>query len=256
MDTMKDIISENHIIKFFDEEEYAKKFLFNGEMLFNPLERFAGYAKIGRGDPDEKVFKCHGAIYCKEQSDEPYRKLVDFNSLERDKKRLIYCYATLRKGNFSPNGAFRFNIEALQQFALENSPVFGVILDREQFENKVTTFLRKAGVGFTIADIKYTNEEVSPQLVIQAQLNQSDLAYFHKSLNFYGQQERRIILREHLETLVERGIAEKFKEGGGKIYIGDITALGRLCKVEKSPNNENGFNYALLVQDKHTPRSQ
>lgn len=233
---IENIISENHIIKFFDKEEYAQKFLFNGEMLFNTLAYFASYEKIGRGDPAEKVFKCHGSIFCQEQNGEPYRKLVDFTTLKRDTKRLVYCYATLRKENFSPDRAFRFNIEALKQFASENSPVFGVILNREQFENKVATFLNKAGVEFTIANVKYTNEEIPPQLVLQAQLNQSDLAYFHKPLIFQGQQERRILLHEHLETLVERGVAEGFKNGG-KIYIGDISAYGHICKVADFPND-------------------
>ena len=100
---MKNIISENHIIKFFDKEEYAQKFLFNGEMLFNTLEHFAQYGQAGRGDPSEIVFKISGTLCYQDPHDGLYCKLIDFKNINRDKKRLIYCYYDLRKINFIQN---------------------------------------------------------------------------------------------------------------------------------------------------------
>lgn len=234
MGTMKDIISENHIIKFFDNEIYAKNLLFNGEMLFNTLEHFAKYGQAGRGDPSEIVFKISGTICYQDPQDGLYCKLIDFNNINRDKKRLIYCYYDLRKINFNQNNKMYFNLDELKHFSSDNNSLYGVILDRNKFENRVIEYLRKYNIGYTIANINYTDEEVDPFLVLQAQQRQSDLAYFQKSQKYEGQQERRIILEAHLDELLKVKAAEKFNDGC-KIYIGDISSFGHLCKLVNFP---------------------
>ena len=107
-------------------------------------------------------------------------------------------------------------------------------MDRNKFENKVIEYLRKYNIGYTIANMNYTDEEVDPFLVLQAQQRQSDLAYFQKSQNYEGQQERRIILEAHLDELLKVKAAQKFIDGC-KIYIGDISPFGHLCKLVNFP---------------------
>lgn len=193
-DKIKNIISENHIIKFFDKETYAKNLLDKGEMLFNTLEHFAKLEQAGRGDTTETIFNCSGTLYYKEQNETKYNKLFDFNSLGRDKNRPIYCYTRLTKRNFLDNGAIYLDNETLNQFGLDKSSLYGVILDGKLFEDKVIQFLNAFDIGYDIANIKYTDEEIEPQMIIKAQLNKSNLAYFHKPTKFSGQQERRIML--------------------------------------------------------------
>ena len=229
------IITDNHIIKFFDNELHAKNLLTKGEMLFSTLEHFAKLEEDGRGDSNEIYFKCSGTLYYKEPNDKLYNKLVDFKTMGRDKYRPIYCYTQLNAINFKDNGAMYFNNETLQQFGLNKNSLYGVILDRRLFENKVIDYLHKFNIGYDIANIKYTDEELTPQMVMQAQLNISNLAYFHKPSKYKGQQERRIMLGEHLDKLIELGIVEKFKDDSGKIYIGDLSSFGHLCRVVNYP---------------------
>lgn len=234
---IRQIITENHIIKFFDSEIHAKNLLNKGEMLFNTLEHFAKLEQAGRGDSSEITFKCSGTLYYKKPNDTQYSKLIDFNSFGRDKYRPIYCYTRLTKINFKDNGAMCFDNETLNQLGLDKNSLYGVILDKILFENKVIEYLKNFNIGCDIANIKYTDEELNPQMVLQAQLNKSNLAYFHKPCKFKGQQERRIMLGEHLDKLIERGIVKKFNDGG-KIYIGDLSSFGHLCRVVNYPIND------------------
>lgn len=237
MDKIRRIITENHIIKFFDNEIHAVNLVHKGEMLFNTLEHFAKLEQAGRGDSSEITFKCSGTLCYKKPSETHYNKLLDFNSLGRDKYRPIYCYTRLTKINFKDNGAMYFDNETLNQLGLNKNSLYGVILDKVLFEKKVVEYLKQFNLGYDIANIKYTDEELDPQMIMQAQLNISNLAYFHKPCQFSGQQERRIMLGEHLDKLIERGIVEKFNDGG-KIYIGDLSSFGHLCRVINYPIND------------------
>ena len=44
----RNLISEEHIIKFFDNETHAESLLNNGEMLFRPLKHFTELEEAGR----------------------------------------------------------------------------------------------------------------------------------------------------------------------------------------------------------------
>ena len=71
----------------------------------------------------------------------------------------------------------------------------------------------------TIANIKYSNDDVDKELIMQTE---SDLAYFYKSKAYEEQQERRIILGENIDSLIKRGVGERFKDGI-KIHIGSLS---------------------------------
>lgn len=46
----QDILTTDHIIKFFDDESFAEKLLKYGEMLFRPIRSFKESTQLGRGD--------------------------------------------------------------------------------------------------------------------------------------------------------------------------------------------------------------
>lgn len=231
-ENIENLISEKHIIKFFDNETHAENLLNKGEMLFNTLAHFAKLEQPGRSDPTESLFNTSGTVYFKTLKETKYHKLIDYNSLKRDIERPVYCYMRLTKNNFLDSGAVSLDSEMLNQFGLTENSLYCIVLDRCAFENKVSEFLNKIGIGYSIANIRYTDEEIDHEMVMQALFKQSNLAYFHKPLKFSGQQERRIMLDEHIDELIERGIMEKFKDGG-KIYIGELSSLGYICKVVK-----------------------
>ena len=62
-----------------------------------------------------------------------------------------------------------------------------------------------------------------------ARLGESDLAYFHKSKAYKEQQERRIILGESVDSLIKRGVGERYKDGM-KIHIGSLST-GHIIKM-------------------------
>lgn len=64
---------------------------------------------------------------------------------------------------------------------------------------------------------------------MQTQAGKSDLAYFQKSKAYEEQQERRIILGETIDSLVKRGIGEKFGDGI-RIKIGNLSKMGYIAK--------------------------
>lgn len=225
-------ISEKYIIKFFDNELHAENLLNKGEMLFNTLSHFAELEQVGRGDKTERVFNSSGTLYFKMPEETRYQKLLDYDSIMRDIKRPVYCYTRLTKNNFLYSGAIGLDSEMLNQFGLSNNSLYCVVLEKRAFENKVIEFLSNYGIGYDIANIRYTNEEIDHEMVMKALSGQSNLAYFHKPLEFRGQQERRIMLAENIDDLIKRGIMEKFNDGG-KIYIGELSSLGIICKVVK-----------------------
>ena len=87
---------------------------------------------------------------------------------------------------------------------------------------KILEFMNVYNLAATIANIKYSNDDVDKELIMQTQSGESDLAYFYKSKAYEEQQERRIILGENIDSLIKRGVGERFKDGI-KIHIGSLS---------------------------------
>ncbi len=224
----QDILSTDHIIKFFDDERFAEKLFSTGEMLFRPIKSFKESKQPGRGDAQEGKSNCHFSLYCKEVKDALYEKLCDVTAVHLDDSRPIYSYLQLRSRNFHPNGAIYLNPKMLNDFS-SGKQTFCALLDRVPFENKVLDFLKAHDVVATIANVRYSDDDVDVGIIMQTQAGESDLAYFQKSKAYEEQQERRIILGEPIDSLVERGVGEKFGDGI-KIKIGDLTKMGYIAK--------------------------
>ncbi len=55
----QEIFSTHHVIKFFDDERYAKDLLRTGEMLFRTIKSFKVSKQPGRGDKkDIGIYEC------------------------------------------------------------------------------------------------------------------------------------------------------------------------------------------------------
>ncbi|MDE6504621.1 MAG: hypothetical protein K2L42_01990 [Clostridia bacterium] len=224
----QDIMSTNHVIKFFDDESFAEKLFSTGEMLFRPIKSFKESKQPGRGDVDEGIVNCHFQLYCKEVNDTLYKKLGDVTAVHLDDNRPIYCYYQLSGRNFHPNGAIYLNPKMLKDFS-SGKQTFCAILDRVLFENQIMSFLNAHDIAATIANVKYSDENVDIGIIMQTKAGKSDLAYFQKSKEYEEQQERRIILGESIDSLVKRGIGEKFGDGI-RIKIGNLSKMGYIAK--------------------------
>lgn len=224
----QDILSTNYIIKFFDDERFAERLLNTGEMLFRPIKSFKESKQPGRGDIDEGKVNCHFSLYCKESKDTLYNKLCDVTAVHLNTNRPIYCYSRLSGRNFHPNGAIYLNPKMLNDFS-SGKQTFCAIIDRVPFENKILDFLKSHDVAATIANVKYSEDDVEVGIIMQTQAGKSDLAYFQKSKAYEEQQERRIILGEPIDSLVEREVGEKFGDGI-KIKIGNLSKMGYIAK--------------------------
>ena len=176
----QDILSINYVIKFFDEESFAEKLLHTGEMLFRPIKSFKESNQPGRGDAGEGVVKSHFSLYFKKEQDVLYEKLGDVTAVHLNVNRPIYCYYQLNDRNFHPNGEIYLNPKMLSDFS-SGKQTFCAILDRVQFENRVLNFFNANDIAATIANVKYSDDDVDFEIIRQTQMGESDLAYFQKS---------------------------------------------------------------------------
>ena len=106
---------------------------------------------------------------------------------------------------------------------------FCAVLDKALFEKKILEFLNAHDIAATIANIKYSDDDVDKEIIMQTLSGDSDLAYFHKSKAYKEQQERRIMIDENIDSLIERGGGEKFNDGI-KFYIADLSKVGCIAK--------------------------
>ncbi len=224
----QEIFSTNHVIKFFDDESHAKELFRTGEMLFRPIKSFKESKQPGRGDVGEGKVNQHFSLYCKKDNDDLFEKVVDITAIHLDVNRPIYCYSRLTGRNFHSNGAFYINPQMIKDFS-SGKQTFCAVLDRNYFEKKIMKFLDAHDIAATIANVKYSDDDVDKEIIRQTQSGESDLAYFHKSKAYEEQQERRIILGESIDSLVERGVGERFNEGI-KFYIGNLSKIGYIAK--------------------------
>lgn len=171
----------------------------------------------------------HFSLYCKKDNDDLFEKVVDITAIHLNVDRPIYCYSRLMERNFHSNGALYINPQMIKDFS-SGKQTFCAILDRNSFEKKILEFLDMYDVAATIANIKYSDDDVDKEIIMQTQSGESDLAYFHKNLKYKEQQERRIILGETIESLIKRGVGKRYKDGI-KICIGSLSKLGYKAKV-------------------------
>lgn len=134
-----------------------------------------------------------------------YEKVADITAIHLDANRPIYCYSRLMERNFYPNDAIYINPQMIKDFS-SGEQTFCAILDRQPFETMVLNYFNKHNVAVTIANIKYSDDDVDKDIIRQTQSVESDLAYFQKSKAYEEQQERRIILGESIDSLVERKV--------------------------------------------------
>ncbi len=224
----QEIFSTQHIIKFFDDECYAKELLRTGEMLFRPIRSFKKSEQPGRGDKCEGKVNQHFSLFCNKGDDNFFEKVVDITAIHLNVDRPIYCYTRLMERNFHSNGAFYINPQMIKDFS-SGKQTFCALLDRNSFEKKILEFMDKYDISATIANIKYSDDDVDKEIIMQTQLGESDLAYFHKSKAYEEQQERRIILGESVDSLIKRGVGERYKDGM-KIHIGSLST-GHIIKM-------------------------
>lgn len=224
----QEIFSTNHVIKFFDDKSFAERLLCTGEMLFRPIKSFKESKQPGRGDAGEGKVNQHFSLYCKKENDEFYEKVVDITAIHLDVNRPIYCYSRLTERNFYPNGAIYINPQMIKDFS-SGKQTYCAVLDRNYFEKKIMKFLDAHDIAATIANVKYSDDDVDNEIIMQTQSGESDLAYFHKSKAYEEQQERRVILGESIDSLIERGVGERFNDGI-KFYIGDLSKIGYIAK--------------------------
>ena len=224
----QEIFSTNHVIKFFDDESYAKELFRTGEMLFRPIKSFKESKQPGRGDAGEGKVNQHFSLYCKKDKDDLFEKVVDITAIHLDVNRPIYCYSRLTGRNFHPNGAIYINPQMINDFS-SGKQTFCAVLDKALFEKKILEFLNAHDIAATIANIKYSDDDVDKEIIMQTLSGESDLTYFHKSKAYKEQQERRIMIDENIDSLIERGVGEKFNDGI-KFYIGDLSKVGCIAK--------------------------
>lgn len=225
----QDILTTNFIIKFFDKEKFADSLFNTGEMLFRPIKSFKESEQQGRGDINEGKVNCHFSLYGKKVEYALYKKLGDITEVHLDINRPIYCYSRLSGLNFHPDGTIYLNPQMLKDFG-SREQTYCAIVDRVPFENKIFNYLKTQGLGVTIANVKYSDNDVDYKIIVQVQTGKSDIAYFQKSMAYSAQQERRIVLSENIDYLVKHGIGKRFNDGI-KIKIVNLMEMGYIAKT-------------------------
>ena len=220
----QDIISANYVIKFFDDECWAENLFSTGEMLFRPIKSFIKSKQPGRSDSNEGKVNCNFKLYFKGGDAASYKKFGDVTAVQFDVNRPIYSYYRLCGRNFDPNGAIYLNPKMLKDFSSGKQP-FCAILDRDLYEKKVMDFFKDHDIAVSIGNVNYSDEAVDSGTIMQMLSGKSDLAYFRKSKEYEEQQERRIVLGEHIDSLVKRGIGRSH-DGGIIINIGSLSDIG------------------------------
>lgn len=123
-----------------------------------------------------------------------------------------------------PNGEFYFSTKALKDFGSGNQ-TYCAILDRVQFENRILEYCNTNDIPIAISNVIYSDNDIGYEMINQMQLGENPLPYFYKRKIFEEQQERRILIRENIDSLEKRGIGKAFRDGL-IIRIGSLSDIG------------------------------
>ncbi|HCY51276.1 MAG TPA: hypothetical protein DHU65_01060 [Clostridiales bacterium] len=217
------------LIKSFDNVQYAKKFLMEGEMYFNCPAYFRYLAKRG-----ELAKLNNNGEVIKNQ----FKGIGDFNeasiawTIRVYQNIPIYCMYTVGNNDVKGNNVL-LRKKAFDEFKSNNHKYF-VVCEKEQFFNRIYSVFAGDGVFMFVS-----YEGVNPQSE-EFYVSHMREALFRKSLSYAHQQEFRIALandrinskitysNQSCEILLSDGQPYR----GILRRVGDISAFSKIISYE------------------------
>ncbi len=207
-------------IKYFSKEKYAQALYDLGQIQVCPLSYFIGLEKQGRGDNNEGFINGPGILYCKEEGETKYKKLVDYTVLRANTQSLIFCISDPPRFVYEGE-TFIIDPKIYDDFGENTAELFVVFVNKKFFEEKLLQYCKIKGIGLIYGHVCYSDNELPPEEIGKIIGNESHKHYFKKGTKFHHQCEYRYVIQNTLESFLARTNATKTANG----YIFEIGAL-------------------------------